>query len=534
MPFNSISFLVFLFLVYCIYRLLPRKAQNVFLLISSYVFYGWWDIRFLSLIVLSTSLDFVSGWLITDGSIDRKILRNVSLWVIASSFLFLVIRWKELGSGTVFWKPGGRLFLAIAVLMIGLNVGWRRIMRLEMAKKRKIFLLLSISGNLMILGFFKYYNFFAENIEQIARGVGLNPVNLRLNIILPVGISFFTFMTMSYSIDVYRGHIRPTREFIDYSLFVAFFPKLLAGPIERAGQFLPQIAEKRKISSDDIRQGLNQILLGFFKKIVIADGVAGTVRGIFESGYPISWAEAVGGTLLFSFQIYGDFSGYSDIAIGTARLFGFKLMKNFNLPYFSRNASEFWGRWHISLSSWFRDYVFFPLGGPYGKTIRWIRNVLVTFVVTGLWHGAGWNFVLWGLYHGGLLCLHRLRESVKGKKRLSKRLIGKGVRIFGFFVLTSAGWILFRAQSMDQIRRIFRTIVLDIGNMKVSVEMPNPAAIIGILMLFVIEFIGFKNRGKSIDDVISVPIWTAVDATLIFLIIMSLANVPVGFIYFVF
>jgi D-alanyl-lipoteichoic acid acyltransferase DltB (MBOAT superfamily) len=237
---------------------------------------------------------------------------------------------------------------------------------------------MSITGNLAILCLFKYFNFFLENIEAIIRGFGWNPGHLYLNIVLPVGLSFYTFMTMSYTIDVYKKRLTPTKKFHEYALFVAFFPKLLAGPIERAANFLPQIAGKRTITADHFIRGAQQILYGFFKKIVIADGVAKSVSGVFGATYQLSWADAIVGTLLFSFQIYCDFSGYSDIAIGTANLLGFNLMQNFNFPYFARNASEFWGRWHISLSTWFRDYVFFPLGGPYGRTIRWIRNVLIT------------------------------------------------------------------------------------------------------------------------------------------------------------
>jgi D-alanyl-lipoteichoic acid acyltransferase DltB (MBOAT superfamily) len=366
------------------------------------------------------------------------------------------------------------------------------------------------------------------------RGLGLNPSSLHLNILLPVGISFYTFMTMSYTIDVFRGKLPPAKNLHEYALFVAFFPKLLAGPIERAANFLPQISAKRNITADHLMRGLQQIVYGFFKKIVIADGVAKTVGGVFGGTYPLSWADAVVGTLLFTFQIYCDFSGYSDIAIGTANLLGFDLMRNFNFPYFARNPSEFWGRWHISLSSWFRDYLFFPLGGPYGSTFRWIRNILLTFFVTGLWHGAAWNYVLWGLYHGILLCLHRIKESLRGTRKRSKNPLIKSATILGFFILTSLGWILFRAHSVGQIIGILRVLALDVGNLKVNVEMPTKAALLGFPLFLIVEFVGHRSRGKRLDEVIPMPAWTAAYSAMIFLIILGLANVPTGFIYFVF
>lgn len=544
MPFNSIVFIAFFLTVYAIYRLLPHKAQNVFLLIAGYVFYGSWDIRFLFLIVLSSSLDFICSLLIYEGSIAKKHRYIVSSWIVTGAFFSLVIQWKRLGSirhastsvlrSLFSWKPGWLIFLSIVLLVIIMNLVLTHVSRSSHPINRRAPLILSVVINLAILGFFKYFNFFIENLEQLMNGLGLNLPSLHLNILLPIGISFYTFMTMSYTIDVYRGRLVPTRKLHEYALYVAFFPKLLAGPIERAVNFLPQIAEKRNIRTDNVVRALHLILYGFFKKVVIADGVAKTVSSVFGATYHLSWLDAIVGTLLFALQIYCDFSGYSDIAIGIANLLGFELMQNFNFPYFSRNPSEFWGRWHISLSSWFRDYVFFPLGGPYGSAFRWIRNVLITFFVTGLWHGASWNYVLWGLYHGVLLCLHRIKESLRRTKRRARHSVRRALAIIGFFLLTSVGWILFRAHSIGQARDILQILISDVGNFKLNVEIPTHATLLGLPIFFMIELIGYNSKGKRLEEVLPMYAWTAAEATMIFLIILGLANVPTGFIYFVF
>jgi len=544
MPFNSITFIAFFIIVYTIYRGLPHRAQNISLLIASYVFFGWWDVRFLFLIVTSTSLDFTCGLMIHEGFITKKQRYIISSWIVLSAFLFLVVQWNRLSSGVLksmafwgqlfSWKTGWILFLAIVFLILVINLIYGRLSHLETPKKRKLFLFFSIVGNLTILGFFKYFNFFIENLEAIIRSLGLNCPSLHLNILLPMGISFYTFMTMSYTLDVYRSRLKPTKKICEYALYVAFFPKLLAGPIERAGNFLPQIIEERNITTDYIKRGIHQVFYGLFKKVVIADGVAKTVSAVFGATYLVSWADAIVGTLLFTFQIYCDFSGYSDIAIGIANLLGFDLMKNFNFPYFARNPSEFWGRWHISLSSWFRDYVFFPLGGPYGSTFRWIRNVLLTFLVTGLWHGAAWNYVLWGLYHGIMLCVHRIKESLRIKKKRSKNPLKKIISILIFFIFTSLGWVLFRSHSIGQIKAIFKVLLFDFGDLKLNAAIPTHAALLGLPLFVIMEFIGYNSHGKRLDEALPMPVWTVIYSAMIFLFILALANVPSVFIYFVF
>ena len=544
MPFNSTTFLFFFILVYLVYRVLPHRSQNIFLLLASYIFFGWWDIRFLFLIIFSTSLDFICGLIIADGQVSPKKRWAVTFTLVLSALFFIVVPWNVLShtglrfnalANSLFsWNHRWLIFAAIILLVFAFHVLYPRSIRLDNQKRRKLYLILSILGNLAILGFFKYFNFFAGNLEALLLNLGLDPGRLYLNIALPVGISFYTFMTLSYTIDVYKGRLAPTRLFHEYALFVAFFPKLLAGPIERATNFLPQIVSKRKITPEQIVQGAQEVIYGLFKKIVIADGLAQSVNGVFAGAYQLSWADTIVGTLFFTIQIYCDFSGYSDIATGISRLLGFNLMRNFHFPYFSRNPSEFWGRWHISLSSWFRDYVFFPLGGPYGSTFRWIKNVLITFLVTGLWHGAAWNFVLWGLFHGVLLCLHRLKEALRKTRKRSKNALKKATSISAFFILTSLGWILFRANSLEQIFYIFGILVRDFGNLTLNAAMPTEAAMLGLPVFIIIEFLGNKFRGKYLSEVFPTPLWTAAYAGMIFLILIGLSNVPAGFIYFVF
>ena len=338
MLFNSIDFLYFLPTIFIIYWSAKNKnQQNLIILISSYVFYAWWDYRFLSLIIFSTVIDYLIG-------------RKLSLS--------------------------------------------------NNKKYRKLLLACSLISNLGLLGIFKYYNFFVESFFSLLTTVGLNTENtFTLEIILPVGISFYTFQTLSYTIDVYKKKISPSLNFIEFASFVAFFPQLVAGPIERASNLLPQLSKPRNFDYNNGVQGLQLILWGMFKKVVIADTLAPFTNNIFDNYSSFDGGIIALGAIYFSFQIYCDFSGYSDIAIGTAKLFGIKLMSNFKFPYFSRSISEFWRRWHISLSTWFRDYLYIPLGGSKTSSKIALRNVFIIFLVSGFWHGANWTFIIWGLYH---------------------------------------------------------------------------------------------------------------------------------------
>jgi D-alanyl-lipoteichoic acid acyltransferase DltB (MBOAT superfamily) len=367
------------------------KIQNLLIVIASYVFYGWWDTRFLSLILFSTLVDYMVG--------------------------------------------------------VGL-------LKQENLTKRKILLWISILVNLGFLGFFKYYNFFLDNFITAFTFFGMPIKAGMLNIILPVGISFYTFQTLSYSIDVYRRKLEPTQDFIAFAAFVSFFPQLVAGPIERATHLLPQFYTKRVFTYSLAVDGLRQILWGLFKKIVIADNCAEYANMIFNNSDSHSGSTLVLGALFFTFQIYGDFSGYSDIAIGTSRLFGFDLMRNFAFPYFSRDIAEFWRRWHISLSTWFRDYLYIPLGGSKGGMNMKIRNTFIIFLVSGFWHGANWTFIAWGflnaLYFLPLLLTNNNRNNLEvvalGKLLPSGR---EFLSILLTFSLTVFAWIFFRAENLS-------------------------------------------------------------------------------------
>lgn len=403
MLFNSIDFAIFLPLTFLAYWLLQRhlKLQNAFILLVSYFFYGYWDARFLGLILLSTLLDYGIG---------------------------------------------------------------RRLAHTDHALQRRALLAASLIFNLGMLGFFKYFNFFVDNFAAAFSLLG-QPLEVRtLNIILPVGISFYTFQTLSYTIDVYRRKLTPTHDFIAFAAFVSFFPQLVAGPIERAAQLLPQFDERRHLDYTQAVRGLRQILWGLFKKVVIADNCAQYVDLIFQDPTAYNGSTLALGAVLFAFQIYGDFSGYSDIAIGTARLFGFRLMQNFAFPYFSRDMAEFWRRWHISLSTWFRDYLYIPLGGSRGSLVLKVRNTFVIFLVSGFWHGASWTFIIWGalnaLYFLPLLLARRNRQNldiVAHDRALPT--FGESLQILTTFGLTVVAWIFFRAPSVGHALTYLREML---------------------------------------------------------------------------
>tara|TARA_B100000965_G_C19554214_1_gene741447 strand:+ start:215 stop:1651 length:1437 start_codon:yes stop_codon:yes gene_type:complete len=437
MLFNSIDFAVFLPIVFILYWFVTNKnlkVQNFLIVVASYLFYGWWDWRFLSLILFSTLVDFTIGL---------------------------------------------------------------RLKKEESQLKRKALLWSSILVNLGLLGFFKYYNFFLNNFITAFSFLGQNISANSLNIILPVGISFYTFQTLSYTIDVYKRKLKPTNDFIAFSAFVSFFPQLVAGPIERATQLLPQFYKKRTFDYTEAIIGLRQILWGLFKKIVIADNCAEYANLIFNNSADNSGSTLVLGALFFTFQIYGDFSGYSDIAIGTSRLFGFNLMQNFNFPYFSRDIAEFWRRWHISLSTWFRDYLYIPLGGSRGGTWMRVRNTFIIFIVSGFWHGANWTFIVWGalnaVYFIPLLLTNNNRKNLDIAAQNSHLpSLREFLSMLLTFSLTLLAWIFFRAENISHafsyIGGIFSPSLFSIPNL----ESTKIIALLGIFIL--IEWIGRKQK----------------------------------------
>jgi D-alanyl-lipoteichoic acid acyltransferase DltB (MBOAT superfamily) len=398
MVFNSLSFFVFLALCLLVYRVLPHRAQNVFLVLASYFFYGAWDWRFLGLIWFSTVFDWAMG-------------------------------------------------LSIA--------------RSGDPRRRRLLLGASIAASLCLLGFFKYVNFFSESFAGLVSLFGVTITPFELAIVLPAGISFYTFKTMSYVIDVYRGRLAPEQSLLAFALYVAFFPTLVAGPIERAGAFLPQVHTPRRQTLEKFSSGAWLILWGLFKKAVIGDNLAWLTDAVYAAGSQPTGPEVLMASWAFGIQIYCDFSGYSDIARGLARLFGFELMLNFRLPYFATNIADFWTRWHISLSSWLRDYVYIPLGG---NRLHQSRNLFVTMVLCGLWHGAGWNYVLFGVYHGFFSTLHRRIEGIFARATPAGRIAG-GLWTLASVILTfqlvSLAWPIFRAPTIARSGELLLAVATD-------------------------------------------------------------------------
>tara|TARA_R110002096_G_scaffold251769_1_gene444701 strand:+ start:6378 stop:7811 length:1434 start_codon:yes stop_codon:yes gene_type:complete len=437
MLFNSIEFFIFLPIVFGLYWLIGGKhikSQNLLVAFSSYVFYGWWDWRFLSLILFSSLVDY----------------------------------------------------------SIGLFLG-----KTEKASKRKILLWISICVNLGFLGFFKYYNFFIDNLINSFTFFGKELSINTLSIILPVGISFYTFQTLSYTIDVFKKKLEPTKDIIGFIAFVSFFPQLVAGPIERATNLLPQFYKMRSFNYANSVDGLRQVLWGLFKKVVIADNCAKYANIIFNNHTEYNGSTLLLGAFFFAFQIYGDFSGYSDIAIGISRLFGFNLKINFSFPYFSRDIAEFWRRWHISLSTWFRDYLYIPLGGSRGGTKMKIRNTFIIFVVSGFWHGANWTFIVWG----ALNALYFLPLLLTNNNRINTDLVAQNKYLPNFkelwqmaftFFLTLIAWVFFRADNVahaiSYLQKIFTLTLFS----KFEVF---PTTILTLVIFFiVIEWFGRSNE----------------------------------------
>ena len=393
MLFNSAIFFVFLAVVLAGYYLFARRSQNAWLLVASYVFYGWWDWRFLFLLFATTAIAWATG--------------------------------------------------------LGMDCPFPR--------RRKACLVFSLVSNLGILGFFKYFDFFADSLAAAFAAFGLSADPPTLKIVLPVGISFYTFQALSYTVDVYRKDMPPTRSFLDFALYVSFFPQLVAGPIERATHLLHQFAGERRVTREALETGSFLILQGLFRKIVIADGAAGVVNAAFANASTAPAAELAAGMVLFALQIYGDFAGYSDIARGVARLMGFELMENFRQPYFSRSVTEFWRRWHISLSTWLRDYLYIPLGGNRKGPRRMYANLMATMLLGGLWHGANWTFVAWGGLHGAALCLHRFFLRRSGRKADAARPLRFAdiPAVLATFLVVDAAWVFFRAPSFSVARAYF-------------------------------------------------------------------------------
>jgi alginate O-acetyltransferase complex protein AlgI len=470
MIFNSLAFAIFFPIVLSLYWLLSKKgvrSQNILLIVASYVFYGWWDWRFLFLLVFSTSLDYYTGLKMYNAQTEK----GKRIW---------------------FW--------------------------------------ISIVINLGFLGFFKYFNFFIDSLVQSFNAVGVTLNFSTLNIILPVGISFYTFHGLSYVIDIYKNRIVPEKNIVTYSLFVSFFPLLVAGPIERATHLLPQLKEKRIFKNTFFREGMLQIAMGFFRKMVIADNLAVYVDTIYGNSDTYNSSSLLLASVFYAFQIYFDFSGYSDIAIGIAKLMGFRLKENFHLPYFSKSITEFWRRWHMSLSFWLRDYLYIALGGNRKGTFMTYRNLMLTMLLGGLWHGASWNFVIWGGIHGAILSLEKFTFQ-----KLNIKDFGYFGFIFTFFVAVIA-WVFFRSPDFDSsIHIISKFFTADygmpfIGDTNVMVNSV-------FVLLIGLSFDAYMyNKNISLDSYgakVSSLSWVTLLCVLTMLIVLFYSS-SINFIYFQF
>jgi D-alanyl-lipoteichoic acid acyltransferase DltB (MBOAT superfamily) len=478
MLFNSLSFAVFLPVVFVLYWFAVNKnlkLQNLLLLVSSYFFYACWDWRFMFLLIFSTLLDYFTGFKMEESNSQRR--KNIWFWI-------------------------------------------------------------SVVVNLGFFGVFKYYNFFATSFAEFVSNFGFQVSPWTLKVILPVGISFYTFHGLSYVIDIYKNRIKAEKSFIDYAVFVSFFPLLVAGPIERATHLLPQIKKKRIFNSDKTIDGLHQIIWGLFKKIVIADSCAQYANEIFANYESMNSLSLFMGAFYFSFQIYGDFSGYSDIALGTAKLFGIDLLRNFNFPYFSRDIAEFWRRWHISLSSWFRDYLYIPLGGSQGGRFTKIRNTFLIFIVSGFWHGANWTFIVWGalnaVYFLPLLLTNNNRNNIeivaKGKQLPSLRELFSMTFTF-FLVLIS--WIFFRADSitiaLNYLKKLFQFDFKN-GLQYLSIDRYSVEL---VLLIFFFLFLEWISREKE-HPFFGKWIYLRVIVILLSIITLGVYSDITSFIYFQF
>ena len=552
MLFNSPEFIVFCIAVYGLYVILPFRIQNYMLLIVSYFFYGWWDTRFLFLVALSTTVDFWVGLMIENGRLRRQQWLLPAIFLTMSAIAFLGLNpagLSPLQAGRIdfghlvrmpyiAWSSAG----IVAYLILMSSIFWI-LMRLDEQRRRFFSLMISLVTQLGLLGVFKYFNFFADSLSAALTDLGIQSGALHLNIVLPVGVSFYTFQSLSYTIDIYRRQYKPTDRFFDFALFVAYFPQLQAGPIERARHLIPQLANPRHINLAQTSRGLYLIVVGLFKKIAIADGVSSVVDQIFGSSGRITWIDVVAGSVFFAIQIYCDFSGYTDIARGISKLFGINLIVNFNQPYFATNPQEFWRRWHISLSTWLRDYLYVSLGGNRGNLWFVCRNLMITMLLGGLWHGAAWNFVLWGFYQGAALCVYRIWHQFKDQKavqaatgtcRSAQNVALRFLTGVIFFAITCYGWLLFRAHSLTQISHFSAILISDIGNLNYGGGSPRLSAVLGICLLSAMEVAQFWSGDTHYYQRLPVPARGFLIAALITMILMGMSNEPAQFIYFQF
>lgn len=479
MLFNSFIFWGFFVLVLALYRVLPHRAQNWLLLVASYVFYGYWDWRFLALIFFSTAVDYYLGSAIADSGDQRK---------------------------------------------------------------RRLLLVTSVVVNLTVLGFFKYYGFFVTEANAALAAIGLTSALPVLQIVLPVGISFYTFQSLSYTVDVYRGQTQAARSLADFALYVSFFPQLVAGPIERSSALLPQVLTPRVMDRPGLAEGIYLILLGLVKKVVVADNMAVIANHVFSRpADSLTGVEVLVGVYAFAFQIYGDFSGYSNIAQGLARIMGFRLSWNFHMPYFSTSPSDFWNRWHISLSSWLRDYLYIPLGGNRDGAYKTYRNLALTMLLGGLWHGAAWTFVVWGAFHGLILIVYRVMPWLGGTVSSGDRTsvgsalpdAGRLLRMVLMFHLVCFSWLLFRAEGMGQVWQMLGVMA---GDFRATPFAWFGLGMLAFVALPLLAYEAWLERHQNQLVILERGVWLQ-SAVLLYFLLMLIVFPPIqrqAFIYFQF
>jgi D-alanyl-lipoteichoic acid acyltransferase DltB (MBOAT superfamily) len=600
--FNAVEFWIFFPLVFSLYWSFRRRLemQNALLLLASLFFYGWWDIRFLFLFLLTTTVDFYCALMVGAGAVAARQRAIVSFILIGSAFACVTVRWDALSwtqiglhaSPLLDWPnllptslAGWSIFVSTTAVVVSVNLLHRRFTRIGEIERRRRFLVASIVSNLGVLGFFKYYDFFADSFSTLVhRLFGTVPHPWMLHLALPVGISFYTFQSMAYTIEVYRGHVKPVTRYAPLGSYLSFFPLLVAGPIERPFHLLPQFLSTRALTGTRIRDGVWLFSWGLFKKMVVADNMAKIVHAVFApydsagtlAPVPHDGLRLLVGLYAFAFQIYGDFSGYSDIARGSAKLLGFDVMLNFNLPYFAISPSDFWRRWHISLSTWLRDYLYIPLGGNRHGDGFTYRNLFLTMLLGGLWHGAAWTFVFWGAYHGLLLISYRLIAPELGERPMGRstiridpegaptwcRLRGLRGRLSGgqvaggqvdledaaarlartlgslglglvMFHLTCLGWLLFRAQNLTTVRIFLEGIFLHPGGSAATCELFRDLMSYGwFLALFEVlqRFSKTLNPMPFLPRVVRVTIWVF----LVMALLTQSAAHKQEFIYFAF
>jgi D-alanyl-lipoteichoic acid acyltransferase DltB (MBOAT superfamily) len=548
--FTSLEYAVFFAIVLVCYWQLGRRAQSLFLLLASYVFYAFWDVRFVALICVTTYVHFVAGNLLSgqepaSGSTStsgapsqRRALWAAHGFLLAAAFGFVTcdLRAPFTGHGELLSLDGFRGLAPLAALaLIGLAVGGERLSRRWLERsRRRLFLGFGVLCSVGLLVFFKYAGFFVTSAHELLGALGFSAEHARLDIVLPLGLSFYTFQALGYTVDVYRGRQRPAGDLLAFATFVAYFPQVVSGPISRAQTLLPQLEGTRQLTKAALWSGSRLLLVGALKKVAIADSLAASVEAVFGNANRASGADVVIALILFSIQIVCDFSGYTDMARGCSRLLGIELDVNFSKPYLASNPQEFWRRWHMSLSSWLRDYVYIPLGGNRRGPIRQYLNLFATMLLAGLWHGAAWTFVLWGAFHGLLLCAYRLGQGAVARIRFFETRAGVLASTAWFYGLVCYGWLLFRARSVQDVRTLTHALFSVSGEwLRIGVPRPTTAFLLAVPAMFALMLLESRLLRDRLWQLTFVR--GATYATMLVAVLIAAGqDAPAEFIYFQF